>query len=282
MHTSAIPTRLMLLYLVTIAALLVVTLVPSPLRAAPAFKVLVFSRSVVDFHPTAEAIEALQRLGVQHNFEVVASDDLANFDSYETLAQYRAIIFNNNCIEGTFNAQQWASFQQYIRAGGGFVGFHCVSLSERGNPWFVGLVGATFAGHPRIQQGVLVVQDRQHPSTRSLPQRWDHIDEWYTFTDNPRARVRVLLTVDETTYDPETYSLGADHPISWCHNYDGGRSWYTALGHRPEAFSEPRFLQHLLGGILWAAGAKSADCTPRAVGFQQHLSLISYTSVTSP
>jgi cytochrome c len=93
-----------------------------------------------------------------------------------------------------------------------------------------------------------------HPSTSGLTSPWIRSDEWYGFDHNPRAEVEVLLTVDEATYDPGEGSLGTDHPIAWYQEFDGGRSFYTALGHTAESYTEPAFLQHLTGGIEWAAG----------------------------
>jgi len=97
------------------------------------------------------------------------------------------------------------------------------------------------------------VEDALHPSTAELPNPWVRTDEWYDFRTNPRGSVHVLLTVDETTY--KGGGMGADHPIAWCHEFGGGRSWYTALGHSKESYtSDHAFATHLLGGIAWASG----------------------------
>jgi type 1 glutamine amidotransferase len=85
-----------------------------------------------------------------------------------------------------------------------------------------------------------------------LPDRWTRTDEWYNFATNPRDSVHVLMTIDEKTY--QGGNMGAFHPIAWYHQYDGGRAWYTALGHTSESYKEPLFLQHLWGGIMYAAG----------------------------
>jgi type 1 glutamine amidotransferase len=141
---------------------------------------------------------------------------------------------------------------------------HSATDTEYDWPWYGGLVGAYFQGHPAIQPAALVVVDRVHPSTRTLPARWERTDEWYNFRSNPRARVHVLATADETTYSGG--EMGADHPIAWCQFYDGGRAWYTALGHTRESYAEPFFLRHLLGGIQFAAGFPDGDCPePRSV-----------------
>jgi type 1 glutamine amidotransferase len=87
-----------------------------------------------------------------------------------------------------------------------------------------------------------------------IPETWARDDEWYAFQTNPRANVQVLLTLDETTYAPGDTAMGTDHPIAWLHEFDGGRAFYTALGHTSESYAEPLFMKQLTQGIEWAAG----------------------------
>ncbi|MEQ8531197.1 MAG: PQQ-dependent sugar dehydrogenase, partial [Imperialibacter sp.] len=47
---------------------------------------------------------------------------------------------------------------------------------------------------------------------------------------------------------------GESHPITWYRDFDGGRSWYTGLGHTDEAWIDKDFIQMLWGGIQYAAG----------------------------
>ena len=167
------------------------------------------------------------------------------------MASYDAVVFLSTTGEVLDPAQQ-AAFEHYLRGNRGFVGVHSASDTEYGWAWYGELVGAYFANHPAIQSASVRVVDRLHPSTRALPQLWNRTDEWYNFQSNPSSRVHVLATVDESTYSGGT--MGASHPISWCQFVHGGRSWYTAMGHESESFSDPRFLAHLLGGIQFAAG----------------------------
>jgi type 1 glutamine amidotransferase len=99
------------------------------------------------------------------------------------------------------------------------------------------LVGAYFASHPEIQRATVRIEDRGHASTEGLPATWKRTDEWYNFRSNPRGNVHVLATLDEATYAGG--KMGADHPIAWCQEIDGGRSWYTAMGHTSEAAVPP-------------------------------------------
>ena len=116
------------------------------------------------------------------------------------------------------------------------------------------VVGAYFKGHSQPTAAQLKLEPVTHPALAGLPSPWGRTDEWYGFQTNPRPNVTVLLTVDETTYAPDTSAMGPDHPVAWSHTNAGGRSFYTALGHTRESFTEPLFLAHLLGGIQWAAG----------------------------
>src|SRR5690606_23560748 len=160
------------------------------------------------------------------------------------------------------NGQQQAAFEEYSQNGGGYAGIHAASDTEYDWPWYGGLVGAYFASHPPgTPTATVVVEDPAHPSTHHLPAQWERTDEWYSFRDNPRGRVHVLASLDESSYNVGSHAMGHDHPIAWCHNYDGGRSWYTGGGHTEASFSEPEFVQHILGGLRTAAGVEGADCT---------------------
>jgi len=141
-----------------------------------------------------------------------------------------------------------------VQSGKGWVGIHSASDTEHDWPWYGGLVGAYFASHPDIQQASIRVEDTTFPATRGLPDPWVRTDEWYAFTSNPRGRVNVLLSLDESSYSPGDSSMNGDHPIAWYQTYEGGRSFYTALGHTSESYAEPLFLQHIAAGIEWAGG----------------------------
>ncbi len=229
------------------------------------FSVLVFSKTSGFRHSSIPTgVAALKTLGTEHGFEVDTTEDAAVFTD-ATLARYRVVLFLNT-TGAILNAEQKDAFQRYTRAGGGFVGVHSASDSEYGWAWYGRLVGAYFKSHPQIQQATISIEDREHPSTRSLPQSWLRSDEWYNFRSNPRHTVHVLATLDESSYSGGT--MGADHPIAWCQDFDGGRSWYTALGHTEDSYAEPLFLRHLLGGIRSAAGIVDADCAVRERGKQ--------------
>lgn len=211
-------------------------------------RILVYSRTSGYRHASIRAgIEAFERLGQDHGFTVESSEGLHSFRAGR-LERYSAIVFLSTSGD-VLDAPGRAALTHFMKQGGGWLGVHGASTTEYDWPWFEGLVGAWFDQHPEIQPAVLEVEDRDHPATEHLGGRWEHTDEWYAFRRNPREDVKVLLSVDEATYSGGT--MGADHPLAWCHEYGGGRSFYTALGHAEEAYQDPRFLGHLLGALRW-------------------------------
>lgn len=224
---------------------------------AQQYSILVFSKTAGFRHSSIpNGIAAIQQLGAKHGFNVTATEDASQFTA-ANLANYKAVVFLNTT--GTIlDADQKAAFEAYIRKGGGFAGVHAASDTEYTWPFYARLVGAYFLSHPKVQSATVRITDRKHPSTEGLPESLTRTDEWYNFRSNPRAAVHLLAVVDESTY---TGGSMGDHPISWCHQFEGGRAWYTAMGHTEESYTEPAFLQHLLGGIQTAAGAEPADCT---------------------
>ncbi len=217
-------------------------------------RVLVFSRTLGFRHDSIpDGVAAVEALGRARGFAVDATEDAAAF-SPGNLSRYRAVVLLNT-TGSVLEGGQRDALQGFVRAGGGFVGVHSAADTLYDWPWYGSLVGAYFARHPAIQTARVHVEDPGHPSTRGLPDPWTWTDEWYDFRASPRPAVHVLLTVDEASY--RDGAMGGDHPIAWCHPFDGGRAWYTALGHVREAYADPAFRVHLLGGIEYAAGWRS-------------------------
>lgn len=221
--------------------------------AAPSadLRILVFSKTTGFRHNSiADGITALQDIGAANNFQVDATEDAERFTD-TGLAPYRVVVFLNTTGD-ILNEEQQAAFERFIQAGNGFVGVHSASDTEYDWAWYGGLVGAYFANHPAIQPAALDIVSADHPATADLPTRWERTDEWYNFRTPPAEGVEILITIDETTYSGGT--MGAGHPISWYHAYDGGRAFYTAMGHTRESYAEPLFRAHLAGAVQWAAG----------------------------
>ncbi|RYY75586.1 MAG: c-type cytochrome [Gammaproteobacteria bacterium] len=221
-------------------------------------KVLVFSKTKGWRHDSIPAgIAALQKMASDNSFSIVATED-ANIFTDAQLSSFNAIVFLNTTSDVLDDAQQIA-MERFIQAGGGFVGIHAATDTEwEGNwHWYRRLVGAVFKSHPNepsnVQQARVDVRDKNHPSTEKLPSLFEIADEWYNYRDFYEFN-KVLLTVDEKTYRGGEH--GDYHPLAWYHDFDGGRSFYTGLGHSAETFSDPNFVQLLLGGLKYAVGGK--------------------------
>lgn len=221
-------------------------------------RILLFSKTEGFRHGSIpDAIAAIEALGAEYDFLVDKTEESAFFTD-ANLAPYDAIVWLMTTGDVLNDAEQ-AAFERYIRAGGGYVGVHSASDTEYDWPWYGDLMGAFFQNHPQIQTATINVEDSDHGSTAHLGTTWVRNDEWYNYRSNPRSSTNVLLTLDESTY--EGGEMG-DHPIAWYHEFDGGRAWYTGGGHTAASYSEPDFVQHLLGGIEYAAGISNVTPTP--------------------
>ena len=219
-------------------------------------KVLVFTKTAGWRHDCIDtAVLAIRQLAKESRFQVEHTEDASQFNE-ANLKRFSAVVFL--CTTGdVLNEAQQLDFERFIQAGGGFVGVHSASDTEYEWPWFGKLVGAYFLSHPaEWQKATVDVVDQTHQSTAHLPKKWQRVDEWYNFKAAPTG-VKVLMTLDEKTYKEGT--MPDNHPIAWCHDYDGGRGFYTALGHTKASYAEANFLKHILGGIKYAIGSGRLD-----------------------
>lgn len=238
----------------TLLASLFLLFVLSGSALPPKPKVLVFSKTNGYHHGSIKiGNEAILKLGAENNFDVDTTTDSSWFNK-NTLKRYAAVIFLNTTGNNLLNGDGRAAFQQYIKAGGGFVGIHAATDAEYEWEWYGKLVGAYFNGHPRQQEAVLNVVDKKNMATKHLPDQWKRKDEWYNFK-NLNKDVHVLITIDEKSYEGGTN--GEHHPMAWYHDFDGGRSFYTELGHTNESFMDANYLKHILGGIRYAMRTKN-------------------------
>ena len=236
-------------YLLFLAFVLLAT---AFIEAKP-IKLLVMSKTTGFRHQSIPAAkEALTLMALQNKWEIVFTEDSTLFDSYRNLKQYNAIIFMQTT--GTIlDSAEKASFKKYIQNGGGFVGMHTATDTEKDWPWYMQMVGAKFKSHPKQQQASFIIKDSTHSSTKTLPTTWNRFDELYNFTDTLNSNIHVLISLDETSYQGGT--MGKNHPIAWYQYFENGRIFQTALGHTSESYKEEKYLEHLKGGILWAAKA---------------------------
>lgn len=222
-------------------------------------RVLVFSKTAGFRHDAIpEGIAALKELGKDSNITVDATEEAGQFTT-ANLARYDAVVFMSTTGD-VLNADQQKAFENYIATGGGYMGVHAAADTEYDWSFYGGLVGAYFDSHPAIQPVTVRVEDHKHPATAHLGDSWERTDELYNYRTNPRDKVKVLATLDETTYTGGT--MKGDHPITWCQTYEGGRSFYTGLGHTKESYADADFRQLLLGGVRYAAGQVKGDCKP--------------------
>jgi type 1 glutamine amidotransferase len=233
--------------------LVLVALLLSAQVSAKQKRVLVFSKTKGYRHTAA--IEAgkktFQMLASKNNFAVDTTENAEVFTP-ENLKKYGAVIFL--CTTGdVLNDQQQQAFEQFIKAGGGFVGLHSAADTEYDWPWYGKLNGAYFKSHPKQQEAVFNIVDPNTIATAHLPKVWKRFDELYNFKWIG-SDLHILITIDETSYTGG--ENGGSHPMSWYHEFEGGRAFYTALGHDNKSYEDPLYVQHVLGGIRYVLGAK--------------------------
>ncbi len=213
-------------------------------------RILVFSKTAGFRHETIVAGKAaIIKLGREQGFLVDTTENDGYFTE-DSLKRYNAVVFLNT-TGNVLNAPQQIAFERYIQAGGGYAGVHAAADTEYDWPWYGKLVGGYFVSHPKIQEAVVNVTDRTNAASSHLPEKWKRSDEWYNY-ENLNPDVKVLASLDETSY--EGGKNGTNHPIAWYHQFDGGRAFYTGMGHTLESYADPLYLKHLLGGIKYAIG----------------------------
>ena len=216
---------------------------------------LVFSKTAAFRHASIEAGQAaLKKMAAEKNFTVSFTEDASQFTE-ANLKKYNAVIFLNTTGDILNDAEQ-AQFERYIQADGGYVGIHSATDTEYEWPWYNQLAGAWFQDHPmpdNVQEGRFFVTER-NDMTKGMPDSFTRKDEFYSFK-NISEDIHVVLKIDEKTYKGGTN--GDNHPMSWYHDFNGGRAFYTAMGHTDETYSEPLFLNHLWAGIQYVTALNS-------------------------
>ncbi|GGZ29635.1 hypothetical protein GCM10007049_23590 [Echinicola pacifica] len=223
---------------------------------AQQFNALVFSKTQGFRHQSiATSVRAIQDLSKDNVFSVYTSEDATMFTD-KKLEKFDVIILASTTGD-ILNDEQKEAFKRFVQSGKGVVGIHSATDTEYNWEWYTKLIGGQFMHHPHQQSAILDVVDSNHPSTYHLPKKWLWTDEWYAFK-NFNEDVNILIQLNEKTYDPgskngQSMGMGDVHPMAWYHEYDGGRIFYTALGHVDGAYEDADFLKHLYGGIWWAA-----------------------------
>lgn len=222
---------------------------PTACAAPAAGRVLVFTRTVQFRHDAIlTTIATLQRVAAAEGMQADATE-AADFTPVR-LARYRVVVFANTTGD-VLDAAQQRALEGFIRAGGGFAGLHAAADTEYDWPWYGARVGAYFRAHPPGLQDTRVQPERDG---RTRGTAWPIRGEIYTCRDNPRARARGRHGGRTSL---RWRWMGDDHPITWCHTFDGGHSWYTGLGHDEAVYRDPDFVAQLRQGLRYAAGSSS-------------------------
>ncbi|UDF02471.1 ThuA domain-containing protein [Asticcacaulis sp. AND118] len=225
--------------------------------------ILILSKANAFRHKNMAVVAtAVKNIATGRDWPVYETDSAAVMD-VKLMKRFNVVVLNNTTGD-LFTPAQRIVFEKWIEKGGRVVALHGAGgTSNHPWPWYVDkVIGAGFTGHPKIQNGTIRIEDRHHPATRPLPASWPRNDEWYSFDRNPRGPgVRILATVDETTYDPtDKLRMGADHPIMWTRCLGKGGAFFTALGHQDADWSDPVFLSHIEGALEWARDRKQKVC----------------------
>lgn len=219
------------------------------LVASAPLEVLVFSRTTGFRHDSIpDGIAMVRELGEQAGWRITATEDPSVF-SADGLRNVRVVIFLNTTGD-VLNSPQESAMEAWLRQGRGFVGIHSAADTEYQWPFYGQLVGAYFKSHPHIQNARVKIEDRNDPCCSHLLAIWERTDEWYCFRSSPRPNVKVLGSLDTSSYQGST--MGADHPIFWKHELGRARSFYTGMGHTKGTYREPLFREKIRRAIVWA------------------------------
>jgi glucose/arabinose dehydrogenase/type 1 glutamine amidotransferase len=249
-------------WLYTLAAALTGALIAAGPAQAQTPRVLVFHPGTAGNPEVAAGVQAITQLGRANGFRVTATTLATDFNG-TNLAPYRAVVFLNTA-GGRLNGEQEGALADLMERGGGWVGIGTAAESEPGSALFDDLIGAR--PDPASPTGqttrTLVAGDRVHPSTSALPLELNRTDIWYRWQTRPTGTVHTVARW-RALADPAgdgTAVGGTDHPISWCRDVRGGRSFYTGMGRTADGYADESFRTHLLGAIQWAAGMVRANC----------------------
>jgi uncharacterized protein len=220
--------------------------------------VLVFSKTSGFRHNSiSSGIKMLSDLAQERKWILTATEN-ADLFTPEFLMNFDVVVFLNP-TQDVLNEQQQKDFEAFMSTGKGFVGIHAATDCEYDWVWYGQLTGAYFKTHPKAQTGTVIFENTDHPSMAPFKGMLTYrtFDEWYSFKENPRAKVKVLARLDETSLDEATlkddkWKMG-DHPLIWYQEIGNSRSFYTVFGHTPEAFQDPKVKEHIGCAIDWAA-----------------------------
>ena len=261
--------------------------------AAP-YKVLVVQGT--DAAANAAGVAAIRNAAKSAGFTVVAPTraDVGDQFSAKKLEDYRTVVFLDTGAASPLTDAQRKAFEAYYSLGGGFVGIGSAIETDPQWQFLTDVLGTRSSGKTAVQSATVKVYDRVHDATKDLPEYWNRTDAWYNFTANVRGVSHVLDTVVEDPFGPQPQgntldgiaggTMGSDHPLSWCKDYKGGRSFYTGLGNTAASF-DASLTTHLKGAITWAAGQSDpvySDCGATVLANYQQVKVSGPPNLSEP
>lgn len=222
---------------------------PTPGSAAPVRVLMLTATAGFRHESIAAARQVVPALGAATGeFTVTAADEIAAVTG-ASLANHDVLFFALTSGELPFTEEQKAAILAFVSRGGGMLGAHSATDTLYSWPDYGTLIGAYFKEHPWTRPASVVVEDVMHPATAGLGDRFSIEEEFYTFRENPRPRVHVLLRLDAASVGD-----AGDYPLAWTLTHGGGRVYYNALGHFPATWNDRRFQQQIAAAIRWTAG----------------------------
>jgi len=220
--------------------------------------VLVFSKTAGFRHNSiSSGLKMMSDLAQERKWILTATENSELFTT-EFLKNFDVVVFLNS-TQNVLNDQEQKAFESFMSSGKGFVGIHAATDCGYDWPWYGKLTGAYFKTHPHCQAGTIIIEDTTHPAMIPFKgmKTYRTVDEWYSFKENPRAKVHVLARLDENSLDAESLKDDKwkmnDHPLIWYQEIGNIRSFYTVFGHTPEAFQDPKIKEHIGYAVDWAA-----------------------------
>jgi uncharacterized protein len=221
---------------------------PPPGGRAPVRVLMLTATAAFRHDSIATAQQVMASLAATTGEFTVTSTEQLSTISAAGLAGYDVLFFALTSGELPFTADQKSAIVSFVAGGRGFLGVHSASDTLDDWPEYGRLVSAYFKEHPWTQEGTVIVEDPSHPATAGIGDRFSIVEEFYTFRENPRPSVQVLLRLD-----PASVGSTGDYPLAWAHSYGSGKAYYNALGHFSSTWNDPRFQRQLVAAIRWAA-----------------------------
>jgi hypothetical protein len=214
-----------------------------------------------------------------------AGGDFAAF--HPDFSKYAVVVWNYDAPDERWPDALKASFEKYVREGGGFVSVHAADnafpkwtaftemngvggwrgRNEKDGPfWYYkdGNLVSDPAPGPAGSHGqrtpFQVALREAHPITNGLPKLWMHQgDELYARLRGPGKNMTVLATAYS---DPANAGTGRDEPMLITTQFGKGRVFHTAMGHDINALSSVDFVVTFQRGTEWAATGKVTQKVP--------------------